>query len=122
MEPEHSLIFLKNSKDRFIYQTRNNGYNHAYLYNTNGKLIKQITKGEWEITKIVEVYNNAIFYMSTEESPIERHLYKININTGDKVKLTQELGTHNIILNTNSKNSILIERFIIQNQKRTSSP
>jgi dipeptidyl-peptidase-4 len=97
VEPYHPLIFLKNKKDQFIYQTRNNGYNHAYLYNTKGELLKQITKGEWEIMEIVHVSNNSLFYISTEESPIERHLYKIGIQSGKKEKLTAEKGTHTII-------------------------
>lgn len=115
VEPQHAIIFLKNKKNQFIYQTRNNGYNHAYLYNTKGNLIKQITTGKWEITDIVHLNNNSLYYISTEESPLDRHLYKININSGEKNKLTSESGSHNIVFNSNSK-------YFVDNYTNTDTP
>ncbi len=102
-EPLHPLIFLNTKKDQFIYQTRNDGYNHAYLYSTDGKLIKQITKGSWEITDILACEGNNLYYVSTEASPLERHLYKINISSGKKVQLTHEPGVHRVILSDGNK-------------------
>ena len=99
VEPEHPLIFIDGKSDKFIYQTRNNGYNHAYLYSDNGKLIRQITTGKWEITDILSVDKNDMYYISTQESPLERHLYKVNIKNGKTEKLTQVKGTHSIVLN-----------------------
>lgn len=103
VEPQHALKFLTNKKNQFIYQSRKDGYNHAYLYNTNGDLLKQITTGKWEVMDIIHISNNTIYYTSTEESPIERHLYKINFNSGKKIKLTSKIGTHRIVFNSNSK-------------------
>jgi len=99
VEPEHPLIFIDGKSDKFIYQTRNDGYNHAYLYSNDGKFIGQITKGKWEITNILSVDKNDMYYISTQESPLERHLYKININNGKTEKLTQVKGTHSIKFN-----------------------
>ena len=59
--------------------------------------------------------NSTLFYTSTEQSQIERHLYSINISTGKKVKLTHELGVHNAILNKNSK-------FFIDTYSNTTTP
>ncbi len=115
VEPQFALKFLTNNKDQFIYQTRKDGYNHAYLYNTKGDFIKQITTGNWEITKIVHLSKKHLFYMSTEESPIERHLYKIDLNSGKKEKLTAIAGSHRIIFNKNSK-------YFIDNYSNTETP
>jgi len=103
VEPLFPLTFLPNKPDRFIYLSRNNGYNHAFLYETSGKQIKQITSGNWEIINIVNVTGNYMYYISTEQSPIERHLYKVNINSGKKIKLTKIHGTHRIVFNNSAK-------------------
>jgi len=114
VEPHSPLIFL-DKKDQFIYQTRTYGYNHAYLYNTKGDQIKQITEGNWEITEILHVEKSNLYYLSTEASPIERHLYKININSGKKYKLTKASGIHNITINKKTD-------YFIDNYSNTTTP
>lgn len=99
VEPQHPLIFIDGKSDKFIYQTRNDGYNHAYLYSDEGKLIRQITKGKWEITDILTVDKNYMYYVSTQESPLERHLYRANIKNGKTIKLSKVKGTHAVKLN-----------------------
>jgi dipeptidyl-peptidase-4 len=100
VEPEHPLLFLKKNAGRFIYQSRRDGYNHAYLYNSDGSLVQQLTSGNWEITSVVALDNNDnLFYLSTEESPIEQHAYALNIGSGRKIKLTPAAGTYTITLN-----------------------
>jgi dipeptidyl-peptidase-4 len=51
------------------------------LYNTDGELIKQLTKGDWEVTDILGFDGSGknIFYQSTQVSPLERHTYQVNI-------------------------------------------
>ncbi len=96
VEPEHPLHFLPNSNDKFIWLSKRDGWNHLYLYDINGNLIKQLTKGEYEVTEIIgfdkDVTN--LYYLSTEQSPLERHAYKLNINSLTKEKLTEEKGTN----------------------------
>ncbi len=105
VEPEHTLTFLKTKPNEFLYQTRKDGYNHIYIYNTDGKLIKKLTKGDYEVTSILgfDLKETNLFYVSTQQSPIERHVYKVNIKTGKVIKLTKETGTHNCKLNKNGK-------------------
>ncbi|MBI9066833.1 MAG: DPP IV N-terminal domain-containing protein [Salinivirgaceae bacterium] len=103
VEPQHKLIFLPSNEDQFIYQTRNDGFNHAYIYKTSGELVKQLTKGEWEIIDILNVDSKYMYYTSTAESPIELHFYKVALKSGKIEKLTTEKGTHNITLNKNGK-------------------
>jgi len=98
IEPQHSLLFISNNK--FIYQSRVNGFNHAYLYKTNGELIRQITNGEWEITELHGSDGKYIYYSATKESPIEQHAYRTNISNGKTDKLTKSKGTHYVEFNT----------------------
>lgn len=98
VEPSHQLIFLKNTPNRFIYQTNTPGYNHLYLYDIEGKLIKQLTAGDWMVTDVLgfDKAEKNLFFVSTEVSPIDRHVYKLNMKTGKRVRMTQSQGYHNV--------------------------
>ena len=53
VEPVHSIVFSATDPSKFYYQTQQDGWNHIYLYNTNGEQIAQITRGDWEVTEIL---------------------------------------------------------------------
>lgn len=103
VEPEHPAVFLKNDPTKFIWWSERDGYNHLYLYDIEGNLIKQITKGKYVITELhgFSADGKNIFISSTEESPLERHLYCINMANGKSKKLTKESGYHRISANSN---------------------
>ncbi len=101
VEPQHGLHFLKNDPSKFIFQSEKDGFNHLYLYNTNGKLLKQLTQGKWLVTNFLGSDNsgNFIYIEATKESPNERHIYSVNLNNTEIKKLTLETGTHYVIFN-----------------------
>jgi len=106
VEPQHKLIFLKNKDNQFIYQTNSlDGYNHLYLYDTEGKLIKQLTKGDWDVIKVLgfDKTEKNLFYMSTEVSPLERHAYKVNLKSGKRNRLTGSEGYHKVLVSADGK-------------------
>ncbi|WP_207432293.1 S9 family peptidase [Sabulibacter ruber] len=98
VEPEHPLYFVPGRTDQFVWISERDGFNHLYLYNTNGQLIRQLTKGEWVVTDLVGFDKNGreTYYTSTAESPLERHLYAVELSTGRTGRLTQGSGVHNI--------------------------
>lgn len=91
--------FLDNG-DEFIFQSERDGWNHLYLYDLDGKLKKQITKGPFNVTGIdgIDEKNRVVYYSSTEVSHLDRHLYKVKFDGGDKEKLTREPGWHDITM------------------------
>ncbi len=99
VEPEHPLYFVPNSNNQFVWSSKRDGWNHLFLYDTEGNLLKQLTKGEWEVTEIVgfdkDVKN--LLYLSTEKSPLERQIFKLNINNLSKECLSNESGMHEAI-------------------------
>ncbi|MCF6241262.1 MAG: S9 family peptidase [Bacteroidales bacterium] len=101
VEPEHDMIFLPNNAKQFLWYSERDGFNHLYLYDTNGKLIKQVTKGNWLVTDFLgfDLKGKNIFIQSTKESPLERHIYKVNIKSGKMIKLSAENGTHDALFN-----------------------
>ena len=105
VEPQHKLIFLKTQPDKFIYQINNrDGHNHFFLTNTNGEIIKNLTPGNYEADFLtMDKKEQNIYYMSREVSPVENHLYKVNIKTGKKTRLTTTEGWHRINLSADKK-------------------
>jgi dipeptidyl-peptidase 4 len=95
-EPLHHAQFLPGKNDEFIWQSRRDGFNHLYMYNLKGKLLKQITSGDWLVTDVLGFDDNGnhVFIQGTKESPIERHIYKVNMESGETTKLTGEKGSH----------------------------
>ena len=81
---------------RFLWSSERSGFRHIYLYNLEGKVLAQITKGDWEVSGINAVDEKAevIYFTATEKSPLERHLYRINLGGGGFTRVTKEPGTH----------------------------
>jgi len=91
------LHFMKNGKE-FLWLSERDGWNHLYRYDLNGKLIRQVTSGDWEIIDVVGIApdEKTVYIISTEESPLDRHLYAVTLSNGKRTRLTEEAGYHSI--------------------------
>ncbi len=100
VEPLFPIQFSKVNENEFYYLSRQDGWFHIYKYNTDGELLKQITKGEWEVTDIpgFDTKEKYVFVEATKESPLERHLYRVEIKSGKMEKLTSDEGVHHGML------------------------
>ena len=96
VEPQHPIQFSKTDPNQFYYWTRSDGWFHLYLYDTDGKLIKQLTKGNWEVTEFygTNATESYAYIQATKDSPLDRHIYRVNIKNGDIQKLDSDTGTH----------------------------
>ena len=96
VQPMHTMEFIPNKPDQFIWQSERDGFNHIYLYNTSGKLISQLTKGDWLVTATngFDEKGEHLFFTSTIESPVTRQLCRVNLKTGKIDQLTNGTGTH----------------------------
>lgn len=97
VEPLVPVLFLKNNPTQFIWQSNRDGWNHLYLYDINGALIKQLTKGNWEVLEVkgFDTKGENLFYVSTLLSPAEKQLSALNLKTGQSTLLTTMPGVHN---------------------------
>ena len=96
VEPLVPVLFVKNKPDQFIWQSNRDGWNHLYLYDANGNLIKQLTKGKWEVLEVkgFDAKGENLFYTSTEESPVTKNLYQLNLKSGITKRITAASGVH----------------------------
>jgi dipeptidyl-peptidase-4 len=106
----HYFFFPKN-EDQFFWISERDGFNHMYRYDYSGELQNQVTQGEWEVTDIHAINPEAefVYYSSTEESPLERHLYSVKFDGSEKQKHTQAPGTHSISMDENG--TFYIDRY-----------
>ncbi len=106
----HYTFFPKDTKE-FFWITDKGGYAHLYRYDYNGKLLNQVTNGNWEVVFVhsVDSKKQKIYYSSTEDSPLERQLYVVNFNGKRKKKLTEQRGKHAIDMAPEA--SYFIDRF-----------
>ena len=105
------LFFFPEDTETFFWISDRNGWSHIYRYNYDGKLLNQVTRGEWEVVtvKAVDGKKNTIYYTSTEKSPLERQLYAINFDGNGKKRLTTGDGRHHINFSPNGK--YFVDRF-----------
>jgi len=111
IEPENPLLFLKKSPNQFVWQSKRKGYNHLYLYDTTGKLLRQLTSGNYDITGVLGLNEEEkqIFVVANELNPIEFQAYKVDLKTAIKTQLTFTPGMHNPTLSPSGK--YLLDRF-----------
>ncbi len=88
-------IHFTNDGRYFTFVSERDGYRHAYLYNINGTVNRQLTKGEFDVTKVYgfEEKTQTLYYQAAEESPLRRDIYKLD-NKLRKTKLTDGKGMH----------------------------
>ena len=90
--------------ENFVMMSERDGYNHLYLYTAGGHLIKQITKGEFEVKNFLgwDTKSNTYYYTSNEGSPLRTAIYKID-SKGRKTKLSSKEGSNRAIFSKNMK-------------------
>jgi dipeptidyl-peptidase-4 len=95
VEPLFPLYFNPYQPNQFIWNSRRDGWNHLYLYNTDGKLLKQLTKGNWEVTSFEGYFmKHKVYFKATKESPLQQNLYAADLRNGKIQRLTPDHGTH----------------------------
>jgi dipeptidyl-peptidase 4 len=97
------LHFLKDGK-RCLWSSERSGYRHLYLYDLEGKELAQLTKGDWEVTGIQAVDETAgfVYFTATENSPLERHLYRVGLDGSGFARITKDSGTHAVSFSPNA--------------------
>ncbi len=89
-----TLEFLEDNS--FIWGAERDGNRHLYWYDQNGKLKKQITKGNWEVTNYYgySPKTKEVFIQTTQQGSINKVVSKVNINTGKTTLISNTNGTN----------------------------
>lgn len=96
VEPLFPVQFSKVNPNEFYYLSRQDGWFHVYKYNTDGELVLQITKGEWEVTSILgfDEKERRLFVEGTLDDVLQNNIYKVDVKSGTTTRLTAGEGVH----------------------------
>lgn len=97
VEPLVPMLFIKSNPAHFIWQSNRDGWNQLYQYDINGKLIRQLTKGNWEVLEVKGFDNKGenLFFVSSILSGVNKSLCTVNLRTGKISTVTPQPGVHN---------------------------
>ncbi|MFC2133533.1 S9 family peptidase [Bacteroidota bacterium] len=102
-----SKIYFLNDNEHFIWLSDKDGWAHLYLYKNSGEYVRQITKGNWEVTAYhgADLDEGLVYFNSTAETPVERHLYSVGLleDTGEPLKITEKSGWHAVDMSSDFK-------------------
>lgn len=95
------LTFLEDGK-HFVWLSEQDGYNHLYLYDMQGKLKKQLTKGKYDVTDVygVDEKRERVYFQAAMRTPLERELYYVGLEGGKPEILDERQGTHSAQFST----------------------
>ncbi|MCR9012590.1 S9 family peptidase [Gabonibacter chumensis] len=113
VEPQDKLHFV-NGSDRFIFRTNNrDGYFNLYLHDGNGKLLKRLTPVEADVEFVaMDKAGKYAYYLSSEISPVEKQLFRVDLKSGKRSRLTSAEGWH--MINMSSDCSYFVDNYSSQ--------
>ena len=96
VEPQHPILFLPWDADKFILQSQRDGYNHLYLYHKDGRLLRQLTSGPWEVFDVLgfNAKQRTIIIASNEAHPLQCNTYSVDVKTTRRTLLDNGRGVH----------------------------
>ncbi len=107
VEPCEPMMFTPKG-DQFLWFSMRDGYKHLYLYNADGSLVKQVTKGKYEVEEFIQFDKKGehIFVYANKDNLAGRNAYRVNLKDGTMWRLTLDNGTHSVVLNADGSNFV----------------
>ncbi|WP_026473073.1 S9 family peptidase [Alkaliflexus imshenetskii] len=96
-----NIIFLEDGR-HFVYVGELDGFNHIHLFGVDGRQIRQVTTGSWDVTEYLgfDARNRLFFFQAAAESPLRREVYSIRMDGTRLTRLTPENGTNSAWFST----------------------
>jgi dipeptidyl-peptidase-4 len=111
------FFFFPEGTEEFLWISDRDGHQHLYRYDYAGRLLNQVTSGDWNVTRVeaVDPTTQTIYYTSTEDSPLERQLYAVSFDGTEKRRLSEGRGNHDLDVSPNG-------RFYLDRWSNTETP
>src|SRR3989440_8228145 len=92
----HNDLRILESSGEFLWSSERTGFRHLYLYAPDGRLIRQLTSGEWpaEATVALDERRRQVYFVGWQQSPLQRHLFRASLEGGPVERLTADAGIH----------------------------
>jgi dipeptidyl-peptidase-4 len=96
----NSFTFTPDGK-YFLLTSEKDGYNHIYLYGIDGKLVKQLTTGKYDVDKIigVDAKKQAVYYRASKNIPYNKEVYRVDFK-GNITDVATQNGMNDAIFSS----------------------
>jgi dipeptidyl-peptidase-4 len=96
---------------QFLLGSERDGHHHLYSFDMDGTLIRQLTRGNWEVTELngVDEKKNRVYFTANEGNVLERHLFRVDASGKNMKRITAEEGTHGVTMSPDFK--YFVDRF-----------
>lgn len=96
----HDDLHFFDDKQRFIWASERDGFKHLYLYQLNGAQAKQLTSGDWVVSKIesVDEKNGLVYFTGRKDTVLENHLYQLKLSDLTVQRLTSPGASHSVVV------------------------
>lgn len=115
VQPLHPMIFVEGNNNEFLWRSERDGYDHFYRYNSEGKLLNQVTKGDWVVKDFVAFDGNSIIVTGTYKNALETQIYRSTIKASRSSMISKQPGIHRVQASYNG-------RFLIDSYNSLNNP
>ena len=107
-EPQNPVMFLPWDSKKFLMFSQKSGYMHLYLMTTEGKMLKQLTDGNFVVQEVLGFCEKtkSVIIATNEIHPLQRNLYSVDIKKGTRTLLDNGRGYHYGILSDDGEKMI----------------
>lgn len=105
VEPQNPIVFLPWDSKKFILQSERDGFNHLYLFDTEGRMLRQLTSGAFEVLKLYgfNTREKSLIVKTNESGHIRENLYAVDFKSGRRTLLDNGRGVHNAVLSASGR-------------------
>ena len=103
VEVDDDFQWINGGKD-FLFSSERDGFNHLYLVSRDGRNVRQLTRGRWDVTSVtaVDERTGTVYFGAHAPQPEQTHLYRVRLNGSGLQQITREPGTHSARIASNS--------------------
>ncbi len=95
-----NLFYPVGDASRFIWRSERDGWSHLYLYDKQGRVLQQLTKGEAPVQEVVNIDTDGgwVYYLASDDKnrPYDLHLHRVGLDGKGHKRLTETTGIHSI--------------------------
>ena len=105
----HSDLRFRDDGSAFTWSSERSGYRHLELRSADGRLVRQLTNGSWQVDRIVDLdeERRVAYFLAGGDRLVERHLFQVSLDGGEPERLTSEPGTHGAVFSPDHRRYVL---------------
>lgn len=105
IEPEVGPLFLPDGSGRFLWFSWSDGHRHLWLYTREGKRLRQVTKGDFDIADVAGISpdGRTVWVHASGRDPLQMHLWAVVVEGGGMRRLTTSRGRHRCTISPDAR-------------------